>query len=414
MPDKVKTAYPGVRYREHKERKVYGKPDKYFFIRYRVNGKGKEEGLGWSSEGWTAEKASLERAKLRTANRTGEGPKSLHERKTIEKQKAEASRILLEKEVKDRMIFSQIYKEEYLPSSKLSKTEATVKREESLFKCWLLPIIGDKPLKDITQITLERIKRNMKDKGLSDRSIAYALALVRQVYNFARRNKLFHGESPTAEIVFPKYDNRRMAFLSHDQADKMLDCLKEKHFQLYEFSLISLFLGLRSKEILSLHWGDIDFDNDILHVKDTKNTVNRSLPLNNPVRDMLKDKNKGKPSELVFVDKQGQRLKNPNISMKFTLIIKELGFNDGIVDRRQKIVCHSLRHTFCSWLAIDGVDLYTIQKLSGHKTLSMVQRYSHLNEEKLRTTVDSLNKYFNSENDSFIKKPNRYDLTAST
>ena len=44
------TQYPGVRYREHKERKYNGKPDRYFFIRYKRNGKAIEEGAGWASQ----------------------------------------------------------------------------------------------------------------------------------------------------------------------------------------------------------------------------------------------------------------------------------------------------------------------------------------------------------------------------
>lgn len=53
------TTYPGVRYREHKERRHGIKKDRYFSIYYRLDGKRKEEGLGWASEGWSANKAHI-------------------------------------------------------------------------------------------------------------------------------------------------------------------------------------------------------------------------------------------------------------------------------------------------------------------------------------------------------------------
>jgi len=61
MTTKHNTIYPGVRFREHLSRKYNGSADRYFFIRYRLNGKLKEEGLGWASEGWNAKKASNSR-----------------------------------------------------------------------------------------------------------------------------------------------------------------------------------------------------------------------------------------------------------------------------------------------------------------------------------------------------------------
>ena len=71
---KWKSAGKGVRFREHETRKYKGQPDKYFTIRYKVDGKLVEEGLGWASEGWNVTKAVTERENLRQNYRKGEGP----------------------------------------------------------------------------------------------------------------------------------------------------------------------------------------------------------------------------------------------------------------------------------------------------------------------------------------------------
>ena len=55
---KIKTKTPGVRYYEHETRKHGIKFDRYYTIRYKLNGKDKEEALGWASEGWTEQKAA--------------------------------------------------------------------------------------------------------------------------------------------------------------------------------------------------------------------------------------------------------------------------------------------------------------------------------------------------------------------
>jgi len=57
-------------------------------------------------------------------------------------------------------------------------------------------------------------------------------------------------------------------------------------------------------------------------------------------------------------------------------------FNKGVTDPRQKITFHTLRHTFASWLAIQGTHILTIKELLGHQTLAMTERYSHLIPEQ--------------------------------
>ena len=65
-----------------------------------------------------------------------------------------------------------------------------------------------------------------------------------------------------------------------------------------------------------------------------------------------------------------------------------MGLNEGITDPRQKLVFHSLRHTYASWLVQGGEAVYTVQKLIGHSTLAMTERYSHLAPDHLRQAAD--------------------------
>ena len=58
------TQYPGVRYREHPDRKHSGRPDRYFSIRYKRDGKLLEEAVGWASDGMNARKATNLRSEI--------------------------------------------------------------------------------------------------------------------------------------------------------------------------------------------------------------------------------------------------------------------------------------------------------------------------------------------------------------
>jgi len=408
MPRKFQTEYPGVRYYEHATR-TYGKgiskqPDKYFSIRLRVDGKLKEEGCGWQTEGWSGEKAFGELLKLKQSRTTGKGPRTLADRRKLEKEKREVESERLKKEAEERQTFFDVFIERYLPNAQLNKSEGTVRREQSLFKCWLSPAIGEIPLRDVTQIHLEQIKKSMRDAGQSARSISYALALVRQIYNYARRCRIFVGDSPTVGISFPKEDNRRMRFLTHQEAAILLERLKKENRQLYEISLISLHAGLRAGEILPLKWGDVLFDKGLITVKDTKNKVNRVAYMTRELSRVLSKRKRREKPKLLFTDNHGEILKNYSISRQFRSVVETLKFNDGVTDDLNRVVFHTLRHTFCSWLVEQGVDLYTVNNLAGHKTISVTARYSHLGNEILQTAMRKFEEGIEGAKASEIRK----------
>src|SRR4030042_2681182 len=101
------TEFEGVRYRNHPTRKHGVVNDRYFSIRYRVDGKRIEEALGWASKGWTAKKAALELAALQEAYRKGTGePVTLRE-------KREAARVDRERQEKEGGTFGDYFKDTF-------------------------------------------------------------------------------------------------------------------------------------------------------------------------------------------------------------------------------------------------------------------------------------------------------------
>jgi len=376
------TKYPGVRFREHPTRKHGVSFDKYFAIRYQRDGKRKEEGQGWISEGWTLQKAALKLAELKEAAVTGKGETRLSEKR--EKARTEKKTLQNEKErkEKDAVTIKNYFNKIYYPAIRQEKKLKTHIREESLFRTWINPAIGHKTFKDISSFDLERLRKTMLDEKRSPRSVQYCFATFRQIWNHARINGLINGESPTRNVKLPKVENQRLRFFSHEEVENLLEKLESKSQQVYDMTLLSLHTGVRAGEIFSLTWGVVDFDNRSALIRDSKGKP-RHVYLTEATQDMLERRHENQgASEIVFKDRDGEQIQF--FSKTFDRTVKELGFNDGVTDRRDKATFHTCRHTFASWHVQSGTDLYTVKELLGHSTIQLTERYSHLRPDGLK------------------------------
>jgi integrase len=144
---------------------------------------------------------------------------------------------------------------------------------------------------------------------------------------------------------------------------------------------LAAFTGMRRGEILGLCWKDVDLDGQRVYLPDTKNGTLRVLTLNQLATQVFKSLPVGEPGTLVFLDVDAAKL---------STYTKRVFASVGIMDAS----FHSLRHTAASWLVMEGVDLYTVGKILGHKTPRMTQRYAHLSPGYLATAVNKLDGVF--------------------
>ena len=408
----IKTAHKGLRYYEHPERKHVKKRDRYYAIRFKVDDKEHNYGVGWLSDGVPDEikkqhhnigfeEYCLMLLRQYKGNiKAGSGPQSPKEKRKIENTQRDLAEAEAERREKDAVTFDVFFKDKYLPQAEEDKKPKTVTREKILYKKWIRDTIGHLPMKDISPFLLETLKKSMKAGGQSPRSVQYGLALIRQVFNTARGVNVFEGPSPTSQVKAPEVDNARMRFLTRDEAEKLLDYLKTKSTDVHDMTLIALHVGLRFGEIAALRWQDVDTDKKVLTIRGAK-AGSRYAFLTNQAADMLENRaqeraakndtikngQKEKPTDYVF---QGRNGKMDRISPTFARAVDDLKMNEGIEDPRLKICFHSCRHSYASWMIEQGADLYTVQKLLGHKTNVMTQRYAHLSENRLREAAAAL------------------------
>jgi len=396
----IGSKYKGVRFYQHDTRKHGVKFDRYIAIRYQKGGKRVEEGIGWTSERdpvdgqyWTEQKAAILLDRLKGAAKQGikEAPTRISEQRKLEDDRRKAQQEEADRNVRESITLKTFFEEDYLPIAKADKKPKSVLREEGLFRIWIDPVIGSMPMKDVSPFDLERLKKHMAKEDQSPRSIEYCLAVIRQIFNTAKRLKRFTGDNPTADVKFPKPDNQKMRFLTHEEADLLLSALRARSSEIHDATLLSLHSGLRWGELTALTWQDVNFENSTLTIRDAK-AGSRIAFLTEQAKAMLESRKENSDSDYVFSGRKGKL----NIcSYTFKRTIDDLGFNKGITDPRLKVSFNTCRHTYASWLVEAGQDLYIVQKLLGHKTNQMTMRYSHVGENQFRAAVNSLERAMN-------------------
>ena len=138
MPVKWQSSrFPGVRFYEHPTRRHGVRADKYFAIRFQIQGHRKEEGLGWSSQGWSEKKAADALAELREAARRGEGPVSLAEKREIAKAQRQAEKEAKSQAEREAVTFAEAFKKYYLPHTSQTKSARSVAAKKGCLKTGL-------------------------------------------------------------------------------------------------------------------------------------------------------------------------------------------------------------------------------------------------------------------------------------
>lgn len=144
--------------------------------------------------------------------------------------------------------------------------------------------------------------------------------------------------------------------------------------------LLSLNTGMRRGEVFSLHWSAVNFQKRQLTVTaaSAKTNKTRGIPLNDEALGVLQAIKPAVASGLVFASpRSGGRF--DNVSKSWNAVLAAAKLDD--------FHWHDLRHTFASWMAMRGVSLFTIQKLLGHASSKMTERYAHLTDTHLAEAV---------------------------
>jgi len=263
--------------------------------------------------------------------------------------------------------------------SKQKIKDQNYQKDRNRYEKYIQPLFATKETPDIYPLDVDRLRLKYL-KTHSPQTTKHILALLKRIINFGVKR----GLCPALPFIIemPRVDNIKDDSLTEDQLQALVSAISEDDDpQAGNLMLTALFTGMRRGELFNLKWSDIDFERDFISIREPKGGKNQNIPLNSQARAVFKSHIKTE-SEYVFPGKNGNKRTNAQKS------INTIKLAAGLPKEIRPL--HSLRHTFASMAVSSGeIDLYTLQKLTTHKTPQMLQRYAHLADKRLKQGGES-------------------------
>lgn len=263
------------------------------------------------------------------------------------------------------------------------------KKRERLVK-HLTPFFRDLPLSKLSGFDVERYKKARTEAGAAPGTINRELAALSHLFNKAIEWGWI--DRRPGKIRRLKEEQGRITYLTTEQCDRLVEVAKhDQSPHIYPFVVIGLETGMRRMEILSIRLADIDSKRRVIMIPNAK-AGPREQPITASLAAILDNYIRAAAPGQVWLFESGRAQEGVDrppqhvvsIEKPFRRIVAEAG-----LDPRQ-VVRHTLRHTAITHLVQAGVDLPTVKRISGHKTLAMVERYSHQNGEHIQAAMDKL------------------------
>ena len=389
----IKTQFPGVRYREHPERKHGRQPDRYYVMTYKLDGKTKDEAIGWASEGIKPSGCFDIYKELKENRRKGEGPRTLAEKRALDLERREAER-------KRLITLGDYWNSTYLPFARQRKGESSWKREVSLYTNWIAPTFSKMPLREIDLQLWDVLVRVLDDGGLSQRSKEYATGTLRRVLKHAYERRVIDMPPPSGNrvgVTAPR-TNRRERIIRPEEMKAILDHLATHDKNAHNLTLFACLTGCRLGEAAKLQWKDVDLARKQLTFRDTKNKDSRTIGIEDDLHELLSSLPKKKATAHVFQSRKKTPYTETPTSFRYA--VEKLGLNKDR-SKSDRLVFHSIRHTVASELA-RSLNPRDLMEVMGWRTVEVAMRYVHGNETAKRNALARLSGTFEEQNGKII------------
>jgi integrase len=272
------------------------------------------------------------------------------------------------------------------------------RKRQQLEQC-IIPFLGETQIGRITSFDIERYKKHRLSQPIQSRKKiepGKVLPTNRPATvnrELATLSHLLHKavewgwiQHPPAKIRKLKEDNGRVVYLTATQAESLLEAAKaDQNRQIYPFILIGLRTGMRKSEILAIRREHIDLDARSIYIPKAKAGA-RTQPISSDLvsflASYLETLPKGTP--WLFPSVGAQHGHTVDVRKSFVRSVSAAGLDP------KQVVRHTLRHTAITHLVQAGVDLPTVKRISGHKTMVMVERYAHQSGSHIAEAMEKL------------------------
>ncbi len=251
--------------------------------------------------------------------------------------------------------------------------DSTLKHIKNYSKGFVkISLIDSKWIEGIQQYLLKKVSQNVA---------FHYYGIIRASFNQAIKDKLIIN-NPCINAPKMKQNQVARTYLTYDEVTK-ISKVDFKFPEIKKAFLFSCFSGLRYSDIVNLTWGDIKKEDNHykLAYKQTKTKTFEYMPLSKTAINLI-----NKDSKNIINFPKNKIFKLPSYSWVYVKL-KELGKQAGL---KKVLTTHVGRHTFATLSITNGVDIYRVSKLLGHKNLNHTEIYAKIINEKLQQAVDML------------------------
>jgi integrase len=273
--------------------------------------------------------------------------------------------------------------DEYLLYVKSNFSTNTYTDYVSIMKLFSLFFGPEIPVRTITIRDIERYKISKNDGILSPHTVNHNLRCIKAFFNLLVRWSLI-DKSPCTGVSQLRTDDTIRPYLQREELQKILSFTTGTY--LYPIIIFAVLTGLRLGEIVNFTWDDIILEQRKIIVRSksnfrTKTGKLRTIPISSDLYNLLSEM--PDKTGLLFKQKDGKPFRDEFISKQFKTAVRDCKLNP-------KLHFHSLRHTFGSYLVVQGVSLFHVQQLMGHSSPFVTQIYAHLGCAELMESVEKI------------------------
>lgn len=259
-------------------------------------------------------------------------------------------------------------------------------QEENRIKRWQASALGARYLATIKGADMAKFRDDWREKGKAENTIRLELALISHLFETARREWRMEAlQNPVRSITLPGSSEQRDRRLRDGEEFYLMAALDEAgHPAARPIVQFALETAMRQSEMLRLTWENIDADQRVAHLADTKNGTQRNVPLSTRALAILEEL----PADVKpFPFNQDWIVKAFARSCK----AGAAKYLEDCYAKHKKPVksfledlhFHDMRHEATTRLFERGLDIMEVAAITGHKSLAMLKRYTHLRAEDL-------------------------------
>lgn len=256
------------------------------------------------------------------------------------------------------------YRREITPSKK-----GAIQESRRLAQ-WLADPLANRPLANLRSSDFAAWRDSRLEYGRAASTVRNDLNVISSIFETARKEWGFDGlKNPVKPISKPKLPKGRDRRLVGDEEERLIRAA-ENYPNAWVCAAIKLAIAtaMRQGEILGLNWQQVDLQKCVLHLLDTKNGDRRDVPLSTRAVIIL-------DSLPRHIDGMVFPLEVSTLQAAWKRILGKA--------RIENLRFHDLRHEATSQLFEMGLDVMEVSSITGHKTLNMLKRYTHLKAENL-------------------------------